>query len=311
MMKILIILIAVPVIAIAFLYLFYPAKLVAFAIRSLRKRGGMVQKSVRVDGRDWPYLEGGTPGGTPLVFVHGFGGDKDNWSMIAPHLKDRFHIIAPDLPGFGENSRDPELPYDIASQTARLKGFLDALGIARPHLAGNSMGGWIALRFAIDYPDALASLILLNNAGVIGAGESDLQKQAANEDYNPLILADIKDADRLMAMVVHRPRWIPARFKPVMFGESLKHKALLDQIFWVIATEGRDAPLNDRLDAVKVPTLILWGRHDRLIDVSCVAVLDAGIADSEAHIIEHVGHVPMVEDAKASAAIIRAFLAKH
>lgn len=310
-MKIILLLILAFWVGVFALYWFNPAAMVRFFRNRLRDYGRMVQKSVRVGDLDWPYLEGGAPGKTPLVFVHGFAGDKDNWSVIAPYLTKYFHVIAPDLPGFGENSRDPALPYDLASQTARLKAFLDALGIVKPHLAGNSMGGWIALRFAIDHPDALASLILLNNAGVIGAKESDLQKQAASEDYNPLILADLKDADRLMALVTHKPRWIPSRFKPVMFADALTHKALLDQIFWEIAAEGRDAPLNDRLGEVTVPTLIIWGRHDRLIDVSCVTVLDAGIADSEAHIIEHVGHVPMVEDAKATAAIIRTFLAKH
>src|SRR3546814_6844567 len=81
------------------------------------------------------------------------------------------HVIAPDLPGFGENERNPQLAYDVEAQTARLKGFVDALGLDRPHIAGNSMGGWIALRYALDYPQALASLILLNNAGVKGADE--------------------------------------------------------------------------------------------------------------------------------------------
>ena len=85
----------------------------------------------------------------------------------------------------------------------------------------------------------------------------------------------------------------------------------LDGIFWVIANEGRDFPLNDRLGEVKIPTLIIWGRHDRLLDVSCVAVLEAGIAGSQSHIFEHVGHVPMIEDPKATAAVMKGFLAKH
>src|SRR3546814_16125165 len=101
--------------------------------------------------------------------------------MLAAHLRG-YHVIAPDLPGFGENERNPQLAYDIAAQTERLKDFIDALGLDRPHVAGNSMGGWIALRYALAYPDALASLILLNTAGVKGANESELEKQAANKD---------------------------------------------------------------------------------------------------------------------------------
>lgn len=310
-MQELLIIIAAFSILLLLLYWFFPDQIVAMGRQWLRRRGKLVEKYLTIDGRVWPYLEGGDPDGVPLVMVHGFGGDKDNWAMIAPYLTGEYRLIAPDLPGFGENDRDPNLAWDISSQTARLKDFLDAMGLDTPHLGGNSMGGWIALRFAIEYPERLRSLTLLNNAGVNGERESDLQKQAANEDYNPLIITDLDDASRLMAMIVHKPPRVPSRFKPALFGDTLRHRDLLDKIFWVIATEGRDAPLNDQLSAVKVPTLIIWGRHDRLIDVSSVAELKAGIANSEAHILEHVGHVPMVEDPKATAAIQRAFLAKH
>ena len=310
-MRILLILIFAPLIALALMYFVFPGRLVAIGRALLRRRGGMVQKSIVVDGRNWPYLEGGDASKPLLLLVHGFAGDKDNWSMIAPYLTRDYHVIAPDLPGFGENERNPDLAYDLQAQTARLKAFADALGLSRPHVGGNSMGGWIALRYAIDYPDALASLILLNNAGVNGANESELQKQAANEDYNPLVLANLEDADRLVAMVVHKPPHIPARLKPVLYADGLKYRDQLDTIFWVIATEGRDHPLNDRLGEVKVPTLIIWGRHDKLLDVSCVPVLEAGIAGSVSHIFEHVGHVPMIEDPKATAAVIKGFLAKH
>lgn len=310
-MRILLILIFAPLIALALMYFVFPGRLVAIGRALLRRRGGMVQKSIVVDGRSWPYLEGGDASKPLLLLVHGFAGDKDNWSMIAPYLTRDYHVIAPDLPGFGENERNPDLAYDLQAQTARLKAFADALGLSRPHIGGNSMGGWIALRYAIDYRDALASLILLNNAGVNGANESELQKQAANEDYNPLVLANLEDADRLVAMVVHKPPHIPSRLKPVLYADGLKYRDQLDTIFWVIATEGRDHPLNDRLGEVKVPTLIIWGRHDKLLDVSCVPVLEAGIAGSVSHIFEHVGHVPMIEDPKATAAVIKGFLAKH
>jgi pimeloyl-ACP methyl ester carboxylesterase len=309
-MRLLLVLIFAPLIALALMYFVFPGRLVALGRALLRRRGGMVQKGVVVDGRTWPYLEGGDPSKPLLLLVHGFAGDKDNWSMIAPYLTRDYHVIAPDLPGFGENERDPDLAYDLQAQTARLKVFADTLGLQRPHVAGNSMGGWIALRYAIDYPGALASLTLLDNAGVNGANESALQKQAANEDYNPLVIASLEDADRLVAMVVHKPPYIPSRLKPVLYADALKYRDQLDTIFWVIATEGRDHPLNDRLGEVKVPTLIIWGRHDQLLDVSCVPVLEAGIAGSVSHIFDHVGHVPMIEDPKATAAVMKGFLAK-
>lgn len=293
------------------LYLFFPEQIVLLARWLMRKRARVVRKSVTVDGRTWPYLEGGDPSKPTLVMVHGFGADKDHWTFYAPWLTKDYRLIAPDLPGFGENDRDGELPFDVGSQAARLKDFLDALGIDRPHLGGNSMGGWIALRFAIDYPNALRTLTLMNNAGILGADESELQKLAADRDYNPLVIANLEDADRLIAFVVRKPTFVPARLKPVIYADALKHRDLLDKIFWTIADEMEAKPLNDELHKVTVPTLIIWGRHDKLIDVSCVAVLEKGIADSRSHIFEHIAHVPMIEDPKATAEVQRAFLASH
>lgn len=310
-MKILLTILLAFIIALALLYLFFPERIVAFVRWMARRRAGLTQKSVTVDGRVWPYLEGGDPSKPTLVMVHGFGADKDHWSFYAPWMTRDYRLIAPDLPGFGQNDRDATLPFDVASQAARLKAFLDALGIERPHLGGNSMGGWIALRFAIDYPDRLRTLTLMNNAGVQGANESELQKLAADRTYNPLIPANLADADRLIAFVVRKPPHVPARLKPAIYADALRHRDLLDKIFWIIADEMEASPLNDRLAEVKVPTLIIWGRHDKLIDVSCVAVLEQGIAGSTAHIFEHVAHVPMIEDPKATAEVQRAFLAAH
>ena len=310
MSALIIILIAV-LVALVLFYWFFPEQLVALMRALMRHRARMVQKSVTVDGRVWPYLEGGDPAKPTLVMVHGFGADKDHWTFYAPWMTRDYHLIAPDLPGFGENDRSRDLPFDVASQAARLKAFLDALGIERPHLGGNSMGGWIALRFAIDYPDRLHTLTLMNNAGVLGANESELQRLAADRDYNPLVIASLEDADRLVAFVVRKPTYVPARLKPVVYADALKHRDLLDQIFWAIADEMEQKPLNDELSKVTAPTLILWGRHDRLIDVSCVAVLETGIADSRSHVFDHIAHVPMIEAPKATAEVQRAFLADH
>lgn len=310
-MKILLVLIFAPLITLALFYFLFPEQLVQLMRWLMRRRARVVRKTVTVDGRVWPDLEGGDPSKPVLVMVHGFGADKDHWTFYAPWLTRDYRLIAPDLPGFGENDRDGELPFDVASQAARLKAFLDALGIERPHLGGNSMGGWIALRFAIDYPGALRTLTLMNNAGILGTNESELQRLAADRDYNPLVLANLEDADRLVAFVVRKPTYVPARLKPVIYADALRHRDLLDKIFWVIADEMEEKPLNDELGKVTVPTLILWGRHDKLIDVSCVAVLEAGIAGSRSHIFDHVAHVPMIEDPKATAEVQRAFLAEH
>ena len=190
-----------------------------------------------------------------------------------------------------------------------MREFLDALGIDRCHLAGNSMGGFVALRFALDFPDRLASLTLLDNAGVAGAGSSDLQR-SIEQGENPLELKTVADVDRLLAFVYRRPPFMPHGFKKVLLDDALANAQLLDEVFWTLADEGIAGVLNARLGEVQVPTLIVWGRHDQLIDVSAVDELRRGIAHSVAVIFEHVGHVPMLEAPQETAAHHLALLAR-
>lgn len=296
--------------AVLIVYFAFPKAIYGALQNLLRRRGGLVQKSIAVGDHVWPYLEGGTANGVPVVLLHGFGGDKDNWSIYAPHITGKHHLIAPDLPGFGENDRSLDRDYDIATQCHRLAAFLDAMGVARCHLGGNSMGGFIALQFALEYPDMVASLTLFNNAGVVGEDKSELQV-AAESGKNVLALDDVDDVKRLMRFVAYKPVAMPGQFRKLFFEEANAHKELLDKIFWQIAGSGLNDPLNDRLGDVKAPTLIIWGRHDQLIDVSCVEVLDKGIENSESVIFEETGHVPMIEKPKESAGAHLAFLAKQ
>lgn len=309
-MKTVLILLAAVVGALFLFYLLAPGTLLNWLRNAQRGKGSLVQKSVRVGDMTWPYLEGGNLAGKPLVLVHGFGGDKDNWSFYAPYIKQDYRLIFPDLPGFGENDRSMAPDHSVGAQAARLRDFLTALGIDKCHLGGNSMGGAIALRFALDFPERLLSLTLFNNAGVIGTEESELQ-QLVGQGESPLVPRTLADIDKLLAFVTHKPRWVPRQFKRVMFGEMKQHEALLDKIFNQIVEDALHGPLNDRLGEIKLPTQIIWGRHDRLLDVTCAVVQHAGIPHSELVIFEDVGHVPMIEKPAETARHHLAFLAKH
>ena len=309
-MTIILYIIAALILAVLIAYFVFPKTLYGWMKSLIRSRGGMRQKSVKVGGDVWPYLEGGNDNGVPVVLLHGFGGDKDNWSIYAPNITKHHRLIAPDLPGFGENDRSFDRDYGIHTQSQRVKAFLDAMDISRCHIGGNSMGGFIALQFAMDYPETTASLTLFNNAGVVGTDKSELQI-AAEKGENSLALNNVADVDRLMAFVSHKPVRLPGNFKKLFFAEADEHREVLDKIFWQIVGASIDEPLNGRLGDLAAPTLIIWGRHDRLIDVSCAAVLDEEIRDSELVIFEETGHVPMIERPKEVSAVHRAFLAKH
>jgi pimeloyl-ACP methyl ester carboxylesterase len=298
------------IVVILALYFFSPRTLFNWLQNSLRRKGGLVEKSIEAGGFNWPYLEGGPADGEVVVLVHGFGGDKDNWAMYSPHITAKYRFISMDLPGFGENDRSMDREYDIASQVERLRQFLDALGIAKCHIGGNSMGGHISLQFALSHPEYLKSLTLYNNAGVIGENESELQGAVENGE-NALAIQSVEDVKRMMAFVTHKPAPIPGQFRKIFFEDANAHKDLLDKIFWSIVETAVNNPLNEKLKDLDVPTLIIWGRHDRLIDVSCAEAIHAGVENSELVIFEDVGHIPMIEKPKETAAAKLAFLAKH
>ena len=134
-------------------YFFMPGTLFGIAQKNERKKAGLVQKSVVVNGMNIQYLEGGS--GDPLVLIHGFSANKDNWTRIAKFLTPHFNVIAPDLPGFGESDKDPGGKYTIKDQAVFLKQFINEIGIKSFHIGGNSMGGNIAGQYAALYQEDL------------------------------------------------------------------------------------------------------------------------------------------------------------
>jgi len=308
-MKLLLFALGLLLVGITTLYWTRP-RLLFDAVKSLlRRRAALSRRTVLVGDIEWPYLDGGKATGEPVVLVHGFGGDKDNWTLYAPFLTPHHRVICPDLPGFGESDRSVDRDYRVQAQAHRLCEFLDALGIDRCHLAGNSMGGFIALQFALDFPERLASLTLLDNAGVAGTGISELQR-SIQQGSNLLELKAMADVDRLLAFVYRKPPFMPRQFKRVMLDDALANAQVLEKVFWTLAKEGIAGALNARLGEVQAPTLIVWGRHDQLIDVSVVDELRGGIANSVAVVFEHVGHVPMLEAPRETAAHHLALVAR-
>jgi pimeloyl-ACP methyl ester carboxylesterase len=300
-MNVLLIIVAVLIAGLIVLYVFLPGKFVALAVHLMRRSSRLKHKTIEVNGDIWPYLEGGPESADVLVLLHGFGGDKDNWTPYARHFTKAYRVISPDLPGFGDNVKDPDRFYGAAAQTARLSAFLEALGVdGKIHLAGNSMGGYITLDYALTYPERLQSIALFNNAGVLAENKSELQV-ALERGENLLAMTSMEDLDRLLGFVAYKPMFMPGAFKRVMYEKAVRDQPFLDEVLWSVNDEISSGAMNERLQQVSVTTLIIWGRHDRLVDVSTVDVLSASIPDNHSVVMEETGHVPMLERPKESA----------
>ncbi len=287
-------------VAFAGVYYLLPARLVALVVGIVRRGARMSEKSVVVAGNPWPYLEGGPPDGEVVVMLHGFGGDKDNWPLYARYFTRRHRVIAPDLPGFGNNTHDPELNYGGVPQTERLHAFINELGLDNIHLAGNSMGGYIALNYALTHPQGVKTLTLIDNAGVDSINKSELEL-AIDEGKNPLVATSLEDFDRLLDFIMHKRIPSPRFMMKAFYAVQQRHHEFLDGIFWQFSDEALNQPLTERLGELSMPTLVIWGRHDRLIDVSCTDVMAAKIPDNKVVILEDAGHVPMIEFPRVTA----------
>jgi abhydrolase domain-containing protein 6 len=284
----------------------FPEETTTLAVSLERSASGMDDKTVVVGDETWHYLEGGPEGAPVLLLLHGFGGDKDNWTRFARSLTDDYRVIAPDLPGFGESEWHPDWNYSLYSQRDRINGFVWALKLGQFHVAGNSMGGHVAALYSHEYPEDVLSLALLNNAGVQVPVESDLRRALAQGE-NPLIVEAVEDFDFLLSFVAFKQPFVPWPIKGVFAQRAVDHAESNRAIFDAYAG-GRSAALEPILADIQQPVLIIWGEYDRVLDVSSVDVIRPLLPRAQVAIMKDTGHIPMIERPAETARLYLGFL---
>jgi pimeloyl-ACP methyl ester carboxylesterase len=281
--------VVVAVLAVGLVYL-APEKVTRWAIDSERKRAGLTRKEIDLPGGlRYVYLEGGR--GEPMLLLHGFGANKDNFTRVARHLTPHYRVIVPDHIGFGESAHPADVDYGPAAQAERLRTFAHALGVQRLHLGGNSMGGQIALTFASLHPEEVKSLWLLDAAGVWSAPESELRRVIRETGENPLVARNEKEFRQLVAFVMSDPPYVPGPVIDVIAQERIRNVALEQRIFAQIAADSIEARIKD----LATPALIVWGAEDRAVNVATAGVLHKLLPRSQVIVMQGVGHLPMME----------------
>lgn len=274
------------------LYLISPPQFVQLAVKLERWAAGLEHKQLEIPGFQLHYLDsGGT--GAPLLLIHGFGGEKDNWTRVARHLRKPYRIIALDLPGYGESDSPADVPYGIADQVLRVHAFLQKLGLSRVHLGGNSMGGNIAASYAAKYPNEVSTLWLVSNSGVSQAPQSELRRFIADTGSNPLAPGSGEQYRQMLTWVMARPPWIPAAVLDVFAARAVAVRALRDQQFTDLVEEAH--AVEPLIRELPIPTHILWGEQDRVLHVGAVDVLMSIMPLASRTILPGIGHVPMIE----------------
>lgn len=301
--KLLIALVIVIAIAVAG-YFFLPGMAVKWALQSDRKASGLQEKKIRVGDHEIVYLEGGK--GEPILMVHGFAANKDNWTKFAKFFTPSYRVVAPDLPGFGDSSYVENAPYNTMEQAKRLEKFAAAIGLDKVNIVGNSMGGLIAAKFAILYPDKTLTLGLFDAAGVESPTPSEMAKRLMKGEPNPLVAGSVEEFDRLIQFVFYHPPQIPDFAKKVLVKEAIGHKPRNAKIFKTLTAE--HDKFEPELKNIKARTFVLWGDKDRVLDVSSAQVFKNGITNCSVVIMKDCGHLPMIERPEEAAKDYLAFL---
>jgi pyruvate dehydrogenase E2 component (dihydrolipoamide acetyltransferase) len=259
---------------------------------------GLATETVELGGRKIRYLKKGEEG-EPAILIHGFGGDLNNWLFNHDALAEERAVYALDLPGHGESSKDVG-EGGAGAFAGVLADFMDALGIAKAHLIGHSMGGAVALELALADPSRARSITLIASAGL-------------GPELDAAYIEGFVGAARRKEIKPHLEKLFadPSLVSRQLVDDILKFKRLdgvdaaLRTVAGALMTDGvQTTVLRDRLGDLGVPLLVIWGEEDRIIPASQARDLP-GAPRVE---IFAAGHMVQMEAASEVNGLIKSFL---
>ena len=226
---------------------------------------------------------------------------------FARPLTGQYRVIAPDIPGFGESTRRADQPYDYAAHVTRLAAFLDALGLAKVHLAGNSMGGTIAALFALQHPERVASVAFIGAPHGIRSPQPSTMDRLIDTGQRPLVAHDAAAFGAMMDLVFEKRPFLPYPILHASEQEALRN-ATSNTRLWDAQLKDRYL-LEQRLSTLQQhPILALWGESDRVFDHSGLQTLQKLLPYAHAEALPGIGHLPMMEAPKETAQRYARFL---
>jgi pyruvate dehydrogenase E2 component (dihydrolipoamide acetyltransferase) len=259
-------------------------------------------ETVEAGGRRIRYLALGDGESLPIVFIHGFGGDLNNWQFNQEALAEGRATYALDLPGHGGSTKDLGDAADVGALAAAVLDFMDAKGIAKAHLVGHSLGGAIALDLALNHADRVASVTAICSAALgpeINMDYIDGFMQARRR----------KQLQPVLEMLVADPQMVSRE----MIEDVLRFKRLdgaeaaLNRIADATFAGGRQAlELTARLGEIRAPVQLIWGRQDRIIPAGHAEGLPESV---RVHLLDDAGHMVHMEKAAEVNDLIKAFVA--
>ena len=246
-------------------------------------------KTATIYGAKIRYLEAGS--GPVVILLHGLGADSSSWQSNITALAQKYRVIAPDQIGFGKSDK-PFINYRVGTLVDFLNGLMKELKVDRAALVGNSLGGFTAAAFALAYPEKVDKLVLVDAAGY------SVPKETDPRTFNVLNPSTREGVKQVMSIVFYNKQLfandvaVDALYtKKMQAGDGYTVQMFIESIL-----RGEDV-LDGKLDKIKQPTLLVWGREDALTPLALGERFNKDIKGSQLFILDKCGHVPQMEKA--------------
>ena len=252
--------------------------------------------------------------GSPVVLIHGIGSSLEDWDLNFAPLAEHHCVRALDLVGNGRSEK-PAAPYTLAYFSSFVHDFLQAQGLDRVSLVGNSLGGTVTLDFAIRYPEQVDRLVLVDPAG-LGRDVTLLFRLCTVPVLGKqLTKPSLKGSEQLQRSFVFDQALVTpelVQFKYELSCQPGMQDAMLATLRANANLRGVKpavvSDLTDNLGRITAPTLVIWGREDHTIPVAQAEVARKGIPNVEVHIFDKCAHAPMIESPAAFNELVLGFL---
>lgn len=262
--------------------------------------------NIDAGGVDTAYLEAGS--GEPVLMLHGSGpgvSGTANWQLNIGPLSERFHVLAPDIVGFGATARPEDVVYSLRTWTDHVWAFLDAKGINRTAIVGNSLGGRIALQMATDHPDRISRMVLMGSPGV---GMTPTQGLAALRAYEPSHEAMRQLLKNFFAV---NPDLITEELVKIRYEASVADGAYeaYRAMFFDPKHKGSELAITaEEVRTIATPTLLIHGREDKVVPLAVsITMLDL-LPNADLHVFSRCGHWTQIERADEFSALVATYL---
>ena len=251
------------------------------------------------------YLESGKGKNRHILFIHGLGSAADRWMKIPDVLSTDFHSIAIDLPGFGESDKPAKIDYTIDQFRRFIISFLKKISIhnEQTNLIGHSLGGYIASEIAIQNQNYVKKLVLIDSSGMLDKPTPIL------EEYFEAAMNPTKDNVRkAFEKMVADPSRIPSQLVNGFIRRINMPNAKHAFESTLANSATTQIGLNRLRQINNIPTLILWGVHDKVIPLEHSKFFKDAITNSRLEVIDDAGHAPFAEKPDQVCELLRNFL---